>query len=156
MASTLTAALIFLDEDSEVRIRCAPNGKPTSLVEDAISEMHDMLPCGITHYQWHPSSSPIRTVWERDKRMVEGADRVIAFFPEGRFMVGGTAHVVECALRAGVPTEVWVVDGRGEATLVAEDDGVAETVDSWTRTRALASHILAYRSRVEAIRSGTP
>lgn len=61
-------------------------------------------------------------VYQRDYRLVEGATKVIAFFPFDRFMEGGTAHVVEAALNRGITVEAYAITDDGSAVLVGGSD----------------------------------
>jgi hypothetical protein len=41
--------------------------------------------------------------FERNKRIVENADLVLAFYQKGRFQLGGTANTISWAEKLGVP-----------------------------------------------------
>lgn len=51
--------------------------------------------------------------FERDIRMAERGDRVIAFFPAGGVMSHGSGHVVEKFHDVDKPSECFEVDGEG-------------------------------------------
>jgi hypothetical protein len=51
--------------------------------------------------------------FERDIRMARDGDSVIAFFPEGEVMTGGTGHVVEKFHDVGKPSECFAVGEAG-------------------------------------------
>jgi hypothetical protein len=57
--------------------------------------------------------------FERDIRMAQEGDRVIAFFPEGKLMTGGTSHVVEKFHDALKKTDCYEVDDNGGYQWVA-------------------------------------
>lgn len=52
--------------------------------------------------------------YERDIRMARDAEKVVAFFPEGKTMTGGTGHVVEKFLDRGKDTECFEVYEDGD------------------------------------------
>jgi hypothetical protein len=52
-------------------------------------------------------------VFDRDIRMVEESDAVIAFFDPEHVMLGGTGHVVEKAIDKEKPTYAYEVDADG-------------------------------------------
>ena len=77
---------------------------------------------GKTCLQFQPEPGAGRkAVYERDYRLVEHADRVIAFFAPGNEMSGGTGHVVESALARGVEVEAYTIDEEGDVKLIGSD-----------------------------------
>lgn len=64
-------------------------------------------------------------VFLRDVEMVQAADEVIAFFPEGEEMTGGTAHVVEKALDQKRPVRAYAIQA-GAIRLVGSEDWSTE------------------------------
>jgi hypothetical protein len=50
---------------------------------------------------------------ERDKRLVDEADVVLAFFHPDRVMLGGTANVVGLAMTKGIEVHAWTLDATG-------------------------------------------
>ena len=54
--------------------------------------------------------------------MVANADLVLAFFPVGEEMTGGTGHVVEAALAREVPCQAYAVDEKGRIERIGEID----------------------------------
>jgi hypothetical protein len=69
----------------------------------------------------YPTSGPRGDVFRRDMELVDDADAVTAFFDPNAIMEGGTAHIVEVALRKGKPVEVWTVED-GELVRVGEHE----------------------------------
>lgn len=59
--------------------------------------------------------------YERDVQLARDADKVIAFFSEGKVGQGGTQHVIDKALDLGKPVESYAPLGRG-FVLVGSDD----------------------------------
>lgn len=50
---------------------------------------------------------------ERDKRLVNESDVVLAFFHPDRVMTGGTANVVNIAMNMGKEVHAWTIDEAG-------------------------------------------
>lgn len=65
-------------------------------------------------------------VFLRDVEMVAAADQVIAFFPDGDEMTGGTAHVVEKALDQHRPVHAYAVSD-GQLRLIGSEDWSTRT-----------------------------
>lgn len=82
------------------------------------------IPLGFEVSWWTPEPGGRAEVFVRDVDMVKEADQVVAFFPEGAEMTGGTGHVVEKALDQKKPVRAYaVVDG--ELILVGADNEVS-------------------------------
>lgn len=74
---------------------------------------------------WHaPEPGGRAMVFLRDVAMVGASDQVIAFFPEGDEMTGGTAHVVEKALDQQRPVRAYVVGDQ--LRLIGSEDWAVE------------------------------
>jgi hypothetical protein len=67
--------------------------------------------------QFTPTGTGRGSVYQRDYQLVEGATRVIAFFPLDHFMEGGTGHVVKAALDRGISVEAYAITDDGSAVL---------------------------------------
>lgn len=75
---------------------------------------------------WHaPAPGGRAMVFLRDVGMVGKSDQVIAFFPEGDEMTGGTAHVVEKALDQQRPVRAYAIMGD-QLRLVGSEDWAME------------------------------
>lgn len=137
----IIAALTFLPENSEIRVR-GNSKRFTSPTEEWIAEL-----CRVAGTDLHVfHTTPHTRAFERDRQMVDGSDRVIAFFPEETFMEGGTGHVVQCALEAEVPTEAWAQTASGLQLVAESDEDHAWDPNHWLMTRKVAETVLKFSS----------
>lgn len=148
------AALAFIPESSEVRIRANTKGKITSYLEEWVYDL-----CALTGTAWYVrivnSTGAGGASYKRDRELVRGADRVIAFFDEEHFMEGGTGHVVQCALEADVPVETWAQTDDG-LELVAEDDHGVDHTATWMKSRMVVAMVLKFKKDAESVKRFGP
>jgi hypothetical protein len=138
----IIAALTFLPENSEIRVRANQRGRFASPTEEWVAEICRVS--GTDLHSFHTDEGC--KAFERDRQMVEGTHRVIAFFPEERFMEGGTGHVVQCALEAEVPTEAWAQTDDGLELIAENDERLGWHTSEWLKTRKVAEMVLKFRS----------
>lgn len=69
-----------------------------------------------------PEGGGRESVYNRDYVMVERSDRILAFFPQGEEMSGGTGHVVDAALAKYAPVNAWTIDEQGNIERIGEFD----------------------------------
>lgn len=152
----IVGALAFLPEDAFVSIRARSDGRPSSYVEGWLLKLHARkdvpTPWTLTVYK---ASKERGGAWKRDRSMVEGASRVIAFFDESNFMEGGTGHVVQCALEADVPVEAWAQTFHG-LELVAEDDKGVDHTETWLKSRMAADLVMKFRDTAMSVKPYAP
>lgn len=127
----LTEIGLLLAEQQPVRVRVRSSTKLviTSEFEKAVTDLiHRMLNSGfsVSFDCVVPQASGRRYNWLRDYALVDGADKVIAYFSRRGFMQGGTGHVVQAALNCNVPVEAWMHDEGGNM-IALQDDGQ----DAW-------------------------
>ena len=111
-AGYVLQALVRLDKDDIVLCRANKN-TDTDFMVPLLAEGLGME-CVMYQTMAHEKA------FDRDVRMVKGADKVIAFFTEGSPMHGGTGHVVEVALRMDKPVEAYAISEAGELRSVGE------------------------------------
>ena len=144
LKSKVIAALTFLPEASEVRIR----QRTTSPMEEWIWTVREAM--DIHDRSWVCTEWVTRdggSNYKRDRQMVEGVELVISFFTKARFMDGGTGHVVTSAIEAEVPVEAWVSDDNGTMSLVAEhDNGSLKPSQQWLSGRNVAEMVLRFQA----------
>lgn len=74
--------------------------------------------------EWRRSEPGGRVaVFGRDEKMVRDADAVVAYFDEEHIMLGGTGHVVECAMNGDTPVYAYTYDDRGVRWTLGSEDG---------------------------------
>lgn len=134
----IVAALTF--HQGEIRIRRPDTSPIEGWIWENLADDRIVVP--------YPSP-PGKNNYDRDHLIVQGADLVMSFFPEERFMEGGTGHVVECAIEADVPVEAWAMHPDGSLTLFAEHDGVwTAAARTWQSSRLAASLAISNYSRL--------
>jgi hypothetical protein len=145
LQSQVISALTFIPEGSEIRIR----KRDTSHVEHWIWTMREAM--DIHDRSWVCTEWVTReggSNYKRDRQMVDGADLVLAFFTEARFMDGGTGHAVTSAIEAEVPVEAWVSHDDGTLSLVAEyDSGSLKPSQQWLSSRNVADMVLEFQAK---------
>lgn len=80
---------------------------------------------------------------ERDKRLVDEADVVLAFFHPDRVMAGGTANVVNIAMNTGKEVHAWTIDEAG--TLI--DVGSLAPSGGLVIPRSITAAIASYAAK---------
>jgi len=110
VANVVLDELIELSTTDEIDILLRkPLFKDTSPFERLVAELATTLGCGVTWFR--PRAGGREGVFGRDIDLVSSADEVIAYFPDGEEMTGGTGHVVEKALDQECPVRAYVVAG---------------------------------------------
>jgi hypothetical protein len=102
-----------------VAIRCDSAGDPTSPIEYLTKVIAKATGRHIFHFL--SEANLPRSGWNRDYKVAEAVDMVIAFFPIGEEMTGGTGHLVMAALARGVAVEAYTFDEDGELVLIGSD-----------------------------------
>ena len=92
---------------------------PVRPFEALTSTLAESLGLGVDWFAPEPGGRA--KVFLRDVEMVQAADQVIAFFPDGDEMTGGTGHVVEKALDQKKPVRAYAVAGT-ELRLIGSED----------------------------------
>lgn len=112
VAKALLAKLIEYDAADPVKIHVRkPTNKPLRPFEALVSSLATAL--GYEVEEWEPGPGGRKATFLRDVTMVGAADHVVAVFPEGDEMDGGTGHVVEKAQDQGRTIQAFVViDGE--------------------------------------------
>lgn len=153
IASVIAAALVSLEPDSALRLRADQDGKIASQVEELALTLAKLRKRGIVVFTYRPDGGGRAKVYERDYRLVEESERVIAFFHPERVMEGGTGHVVKAALDRGIPVEAWTIRDDGELEAIGSDDGLVADEEGATWLAALhVKHEQAKKTQlIEAI-----
>lgn len=115
VASAVLAIMVSTDDAFGVRV--GSDDKAASAVEEMVIKIADRINRPIIPYRARTGN------WARDVEMMQHAQRLYAFFSPGRFMTGGTAHLVACALRQGLPVEAYELDEHGMVVDAASDEG---------------------------------
>lgn len=124
-ALTEIGLLLAQEQPVRVRVRSSTKSVITSEFERAVTDLvHRMLASGfaVSFDCVTPAAVGRRYNWLRDYALVDGADKVIAYFSRSGFMQGGTGHVVQAALNRNVPVEAWTHDDGG-SMIALQDDG---------------------------------
>ena len=112
LASTILSIMLSHNDNIVgVRRRHGEN-KPVSMTEEIAVRIARKL--SMNTYDYVSMATGSKAGFVRDNEMVKGANHVYAFFAPGEEMKGGTGHVVEAALRGGVPVTAYHLDGRGD------------------------------------------
>jgi hypothetical protein len=124
-------------DTNKISIRAPIGGNHSSPVEEMAVQLAQDI--GLDTYWVRPYTNDRSAVFDRDYRLVESGDRVMAFFREDRLMEGGTGHVVHAALVRGIPVEAWTHDESGTLTSIGSDDGfeVGYEGSRWMQLRYL-------------------
>ena len=115
VASAVLAIMVSTDDAFGVRV--SRGGVPSSSVEELVIKIADRINRPIMRYEARTGN------WARDVEMMKHAQRLYTFFAPGKFMMGGTAHLVACALREEVPVEAYELDEHGMVVDAASDEG---------------------------------
>lgn len=127
LASKILAIMVSTESDFGVRARgnwtrhASDDPYWTSMTEELAAKIGDRL--GKSVVSFIPMEAGSSTAFKRDVRLVKAADEVFAFFgPQGE-VEGGTAHVVACALREGIPVTAYGLDDDGSIMEIGHDGG---------------------------------
>ena len=115
VASAVLAIMVSTDDAFGVRVD--KQDQPASAVEELVMKISGRINRPIIKYHSRQGN------WARDVEMMKHAQRLYAFFGPGRFMLGGTGHLVACALREEVPVEAYELDEHGMVVDAASDEG---------------------------------
>lgn len=124
-------------DTNKISIRAPRGGNHSSPVEEMAVQLAQEI--GLDTYWVRPYTNDRAAVYDRDYRLVESGDRVMAFFREDRLMQGGTGHVVQAALIRGVPVEAWTHDSSSSLVSIGSDDGFEVGLEGsrWMQQRYL-------------------
>lgn len=112
------------EQDGTLLLRESFEGAPASPVELGASLMAAIE--GVYTVFYRPTPGGRAEVFQRDYRLVEAADQVIAIFSHGRALEGGTGHVVHAAMQKGTPVIAYEVGAGGTSVhILMESDGDA-------------------------------
>jgi hypothetical protein len=115
-------ARIMLQANDDFAVRADRYGTIASEVEVLVQQVAKKIHRQVFLFQPTRGSGQAST-YHRDNEMVSCVDEVFAFFPEGYIMVGGTAHVVEAALRDGKRVTAYSVAPDGLVMEIGSDEG---------------------------------
>lgn len=121
LASTILSIIISTDAPVGVRFRV---GVETSMTETLANKIANRVGREVSVWKVSPSDGSAAG-FLRDIRMVTEASHVYAFFGPGEEMTGGTGHVVEVALRRGVPVTAYHLDPTGNVVEFASEEALA-------------------------------
>jgi len=119
VASAVLAIMVSTDDAFGVRVD--REGKAASSVEELVLKIADRINRPVIPYKAGGRLGSGN--WARDVEMMKHSQRLYAFFSPGKFMMGGTAHLVQCALREGLPVEAYELDSHGMVVDAASDEG---------------------------------
>jgi hypothetical protein len=108
LASHILALLIEYDPAATTVLLRKPTNRPLRAFEALVAGLATAL--GIRSETREPGPGGRKATFVRDIDLVEAADRVLAFFPAGEEMDGGTGHVVETAQNQAKPVIAYVVE----------------------------------------------
>lgn len=118
VAIHVVTLLAELPPDTEVLVR-RPLTRPLRPFEALVSALASSLGHEVTEYQPEPGGRS--QVFLRDVELVRDADEVIALFPDGDEMSGGTGHVVDKAIDQQRPVRAYAVEADKLRLIAAED-----------------------------------
>lgn len=126
LASKILAIMVSSEGDFGVRargntLRMSDESYFTSMTEELAAKIGDRL--GRSVVSFVPMESGSSTAFKRDVRLVKAANEVFAFFGAQGEVEGGTAHVVACALREGIPVTAYGLDDDGGIMEIGHDGG---------------------------------
>ena len=116
----LAVAGIMAEVDDDFAIRATNSGWIASDVEGLVIRLAGQLDKHV-HVFKPTTGTGQKATYHRDNQMVAAVDGIYAFFPEDKVMEGGTSHVVEAALRDGVPVTAYSVATDGSIMEVGSD-----------------------------------
>lgn len=123
--SSLVALILSTTQETTIAVR-GPRGKDETASNLENAAIIFASKTGRPTEVYRPTGDRA-TVYERDFRLVEGADMVVAYFDPGSVMDGGTGHVVKAAMDRQIKVEAYTTNDDGELELVGSDDGLVET-----------------------------
>lgn len=109
---------IMVSTDDAFGVRTSRDDAVASSVEELVVKIAGRINRPVIPYKARSAGN-----WARDIEMMNHTQRLYAFFSPGRFMMGGTSHLVACALRKGVPVEAYELDEHGMVVDAASDEG---------------------------------
>jgi hypothetical protein len=112
---------IMASTDGSFGVRGSPTGGCSSMVEEMVLRIGNRLERDII--RWQTTESGSSTGFKRDVALVKAADGVFAFFGPELSPEGGTAHVVACALRQGIPVVAFGILDDGSIIELGSDTG---------------------------------
>lgn len=126
MVSSIVALILSTEENSIIAVRGPKRDKVKPGDEEVASSIEKAAfllaeKTGRQPLVYRPIGDR-STVFDRDYRLVEGADMVVAYFDPANVMLGGTGHVVKAALDRQIKVEAYTVNDDGELELVGSDD----------------------------------
>jgi hypothetical protein len=120
VATALLEKLIEYDAAVTTILLRKPTNKPLRPFEALTASLATALGMKVEPYE--PGSGGREATFARDVALVAASDSVVAVFPEGDEMNGGTGHVVEKALDQNRPVNAYVVID-GSLRLFGAQDG---------------------------------
>jgi hypothetical protein len=126
VASAILAIISTTPSNAEIAIRASMAGNPkvakrASKIEDLAAKI--AAGSGRHAKAYFPGGVGRESTFNRDYALIDGADKVYAFFEAQNVMYGGTGHVVQAAIAKGVPVEAWEITEE-ELRLVGSDEGL--------------------------------
>lgn len=110
VANVVLNELMELSANDEIDVLLRrPRSKPINPFERLVAELATTLGCEVTWFT--PRLGGRVATFGRDIDLVSRADEVVAYFPDGEEMTGGTGHVVEKAMDQECPVRAYVVAG---------------------------------------------
>jgi len=111
---------IMVSNEDSFGIRTKKSGEASSMVETLVDRIATKIGC--TVHTWNGTVNGSGMAFTRDVAMVHASSKVFAFFMD-QDLVGGTGHVVACALREGIPVVAYGLDERGNVVEIGSDAG---------------------------------
>lgn len=118
VAIHVVTLLAELPSGAEILVR-RPLTRPLRPFEALVSALANSLGHEVTEYTPDPGGRS--QVFLRDVELVRDADEIIALFPDGDEMSGGTGHVVDKAIDQKRPVRAYAVEAMGLRLIGAED-----------------------------------
>lgn len=145
LASKILAIMVSCEDDFGVRARgngsSSSSGEPyfTSASEELTAKIGDRI--GRSVVSFVPFDEGSSTSFKRDVRLVKASSEVFAFFGAEGEVEGGTAHVVACALREGIPVTAYGLDDDGISIIEIGHDAGEIVVKTKTYNHAFSLDI---------------
>lgn len=108
VAPSILQRLIEYDPAATTVLLRKPTNKPLRPFEALVASLATALE--VKYECGEPGPGGRKATFTRDIELVGAADAVVAFFPAGEEMDGGTGHVVEKALDQAKPVNAYVVE----------------------------------------------
>lgn len=125
VAQHILNMLVALPKHTETILLRSPLHTPPRPFEALVASLAEVLSLGVEW--WAPEPGGRGQVYLRDVSMVAAADEIVAFFPEGDEMMGGTGHVVDMAIAQEKKVRAYAVVGR-ELVLIGSEDGSSDAI----------------------------